>query len=109
MVNSGVLSSIVVEDIELDRSNPRIRKFLEMYGDQPTPEQIFLALGAGNDDDSGNSTSTTFEKLKQSIITNGGIIQPVILNPSLGRFANLRRGQHSGCTLQTFLEDECAG
>ena len=71
---------IPVEDIELDRSNPRIRKFLEMYGAQPTPEQIFLALGAGNDDDSGSSTSTTFEKLKQSIITNGGIIQPIILN-----------------------------
>lgn len=69
-----------IDDIELDRSNPRIRKFLEMYGDQPTPEQIFLALGAGNNDDSGNSASTTFEKLKQSIITNGGIIQPVILN-----------------------------
>lgn len=80
MVSSGVLSSIAVDDIELDRSNPRIRKFLEMYGVQPTPEQIFLALGAGNDDDSGNSTSTAFEKLKQSIITNGGIIQPIILN-----------------------------
>lgn len=80
MVSSGVHASIDIEEIELDRSNPRIRKFLEMYGDQPTPEQIFLALGAGNDDDSGNSTSTTFEKLKQSIITNGGIIQPVILN-----------------------------
>lgn len=80
MVKSGTHASIAVDDIELDRSNPRIRKFLEMYGDQPTPEQIFLALGAGNDDDSGNSTSTTFEKLKQSIITNGGIIQPVILN-----------------------------
>ena len=51
-----------------------------MYGDHPTPEQIFLALGAGNDDEAGSSTSTTFEKLKQSIITNGGIIQPVILN-----------------------------
>ncbi len=51
-----------------------------MYGDEPTPEQIFLALGAGNDDDGGTSTSTTHEKLKQSIISNGGIIQPVILN-----------------------------
>lgn len=71
---------MVVEDIELDRSNPRIRKFLEMYGQDPTPDQIFLALGAGNDDEAGSSTSTTFEKLKQSIITNGGIIQPVILN-----------------------------
>ena len=49
-------------------------------GDEPTPEQIFLALGAGNDDDGGTSTSTTYEKLKQSIISNGGIIQPVILN-----------------------------
>ncbi|BCH13698.1 hypothetical protein MesoLjLa_05490 [Mesorhizobium sp. L-2-11] len=80
VVSSGIHSLIAVEDIELDRSNPRIRKFLEMYGDQPTPEQIFLALGAGNDDDVGSSTSTTFEKLKQSIITNGGIIQPIILN-----------------------------
>lgn len=51
-----------------------------MYGQDPTPDQIFLALGAGNDDEAGSSTSTTFEKLKQSIITNGGIIQPVILN-----------------------------
>lgn len=80
MVSAGKHQSVAVEDIELDRSNPRIRKFLEMYGEDPTPEQIFLALGAGNDDDAGSSTSTTFEKLKQSIITNGGIIQPVILN-----------------------------
>lgn len=80
MVSAGNHASVAVDDIELDRSNPRIRKFLEMYGDDPTPEQIFLALGAGNDDDPGSSTSTTFEKLKQSIITNGGIIQPVILN-----------------------------
>lgn len=80
MVDAGKHQSVVVEDIELDRSNPRIRKFLEMYGQDPTPDQIFLALGAGNDDEAGSSTSTTFEKLKQSIITNGGIIQPVILN-----------------------------
>jgi len=80
LVSAGTHASVPVDQIELDRSNPRIRKFLEMYGDEPTPEQIFLALGAGNDDDSGASTSTTFEKLKQSIITNGSIIQPVILN-----------------------------
>ena len=80
MISPGVHSSVLVDDIELDRSNPRIRKFLEMYGDEPTPEQIFLALGAGNDDDIDTSNSTTYEKLKQSIITNGGIIQPIILN-----------------------------
>ena len=80
VVSVGAHKSVLVADIELDRSNPRIRKFLEMYGDTPTPEQIFLALGAGNDDDSSTSNSTTYEKLKQSIISNGGIIQPVILN-----------------------------
>jgi hypothetical protein len=80
VVSAGTHTLVAVEAIELDRSNPRIRKFLEMYGYDPTPEQIFLALGAGNDDESGASTSTTFEKLKQSIITNGGIIQPIILN-----------------------------
>lgn len=80
MVNAGVQQLVPVSDIELDRTNPRIRKFLEMYGDEPTPEQIFLALGAGNDDDSGASNSTTYEKLKQSILSNGSIIQPIILN-----------------------------
>ena len=80
MVNAGNHQSVPVNDIELDRSNPRIRKFLEMYGNEPTPEQMFLALGAGNDEDSRTSNSTTYEKLKQSIISNGGIIQPIILN-----------------------------
>lgn len=70
--------NVPVETIELDRENPRIRQWLEMYED-PTPEQIFQALGAGSDDD-GESSTTTFEKLRQSIITNGGVIQPVILN-----------------------------
>lgn len=71
---------VPVEEIELDRSNPRIRKFLEIYADDPTPEQIFLALGAGQDDEGAGQNVPTFQKLKQSIITNGGIIQPVILN-----------------------------
>ena len=77
---TGTHQMIPVDEIELDHSNPRIRKFLEMYGDNPTPGQIFLALGAGNDDESDRSDAPTFQKLKQSIITNGGIIQPVILN-----------------------------
>ena len=80
MVSGSTHESVLVESVELDQSNPRIRKFLEMYGNDPTPEQIYLALGAGNEDDTGTSTSTTFEKLKQSILSNGGIIQPIILN-----------------------------
>ena len=80
MVHAARHDQVLIDDIELDRSNPRIRKFLEMYGDDPTPEQIFLALGAGNDDATSTSSSTTYEKLKQSILSNGGIIQPIILN-----------------------------
>ena len=80
MVVTGRYETIPVDEIELDRSNPRIRKFLDMYGDNPTSEQIFLALGAGNDDESDRQDGPTFQKLKQSIITNGGIIQPIILN-----------------------------
>ncbi|MDE2839840.1 MAG: hypothetical protein OXM03_04355 [Chloroflexota bacterium] len=79
MVITGMHEMVPVKEIELDRANPRIRKFLEMYGDDPTPEQIFLALGAGGDDESSRQDGPTFQKLKQSIITNGGIIQPVIL------------------------------
>lgn len=80
MVNSGAHQLVPVDEIELDQSNPRIRKFLEMYGPNPTPEQIYLALGAGNDDEVGSSSGTTYEKLKQSIISSGGVIQPIILN-----------------------------
>ncbi|CAN7277894.1 hypothetical protein LJR231_001309 [Phyllobacterium sp. LjRoot231] len=36
MSRSGILQMVAVEDVELDRSNPRIRKFLEMYGEEPT-------------------------------------------------------------------------
>jgi len=80
MISSGVLESVAVADIVLDRSNPRIRKFLEMYPEEPTPEQIYQALGAGGGDDDSGAGGPTFEKLKNSILTNGGVIQPVILN-----------------------------
>ena len=80
MANTANSDLVPIDEIELDRSNPRIRKFLEMYDGEPTPEQVFLALGAGNDAEAGQQDGPTFQKLKQSIITSGGIIQPVILN-----------------------------
>jgi hypothetical protein len=77
MPSSGKLEIISIADVELDPTNPRIRKTMEMY-DELTPERIHLALGAGSDDEKGKST--TFEKLKQSIFTNRGVIQPIIIN-----------------------------
>jgi hypothetical protein len=72
------LHAVPVKDIELDLENPRIRKFLEIYGGTPTTEQIYLALGAAGDDE--GDSSTNFDKLKSSILTNGSIIEPIILN-----------------------------
>lgn len=77
---------VPINEIHLDRDNPRIRKFLEMYGEEPTPEQFYLALGAAGDDSENDNSSATFEKLKNSIQTNGGIIQPIILNRRDGRY-----------------------
>jgi hypothetical protein len=77
-----------VDQVELDRTNPRIRRFLDNYVGEPTYDQIALALdvaGAGKDDSSQGAT--TPEKLKRSILSNGGIMQPIIVNKqSDGRY-----------------------
>lgn len=69
MIPLGQLQNVPVTDIELDRENPRIRMFLEMYGEDVTPEQIHLALGAGGDD-TGAGSGTTVSKLTNSIPPN---------------------------------------
>lgn len=69
---------VPVESVELDTCNPRIAKFLEMYGDNITAEQMSLALGAGDSESEGNRT--TFSSLKESIRTNGGVIHPIIVS-----------------------------
>lgn len=68
-----------VESVRLDVDNPRIRKWLEMYGESPTAEQIFLALGAGASEPLGPG-GTSYRSLQESIRTNGGIIQPIVVN-----------------------------
>jgi hypothetical protein len=74
-----------VDKIELDITNPRIAKFIGMYGDNITAEQMALALGAGEAPTEGSYT--TFYSLRESIRTNGGIIHPIIVNSTPnGRF-----------------------
>ncbi|HEX6748758.1 MAG TPA: hypothetical protein VF092_15780 [Longimicrobium sp.] len=73
----GQYQEVPVASIQLDEENPRIAAFLDAQEPPYTAEMIFLALGAGGDED-GNS-GPTFSKLKQSILTNRGIVQPVIL------------------------------
>jgi hypothetical protein len=80
---------VPVDAIELDTSNPRIAHALSSYEPPYTAEQIYLALNSGGLDDEAG-TATTFNKLKQSIHTNGGISQPVILQEiSKGKYRSI--------------------
>lgn len=67
-----------IKDVVLDKSNPRITKFIEIYGDKVTATQIALALGVGDSDI--DSSGTSFQSLRASIRTNGGVIHPIIVN-----------------------------
>jgi hypothetical protein len=107
MVIGGVLELVPVADIELDRTNPRIRKFLEMYPEAPTAEQMYLALGAAGDDEGESSTS--FDKLRNSILTNGGIIHPVILNRRADGTLVCIEGNTRVALYKSFIEDKVAG
>ena len=73
------MDTVLIADLTLDEENPRIARALDMYGGQVTAEQMALALGA-SDPTEGDSSSTTFRSLKESIKANGGVIHPIIVN-----------------------------
>lgn len=75
---NGQFEMLPVETIVLDASNPRVARYIEMYGGQVTDEQMSLALGAANYEQ-GEST-TTFQSLRASIWTHGGLIHPILVN-----------------------------
>jgi len=78
MTKRGKVKELPIDDIEYDKTNPRIAKVVEMYGDDVTADQIALALGSGDSQIEGNGT--TFQSLKASIKTNGGLIHPILVN-----------------------------
>lgn len=65
-----------INDVELDFNNPRIKQWIEIYGEDVTSEGIALALSAS----SGDGGSSTYDSLKESIRVNKGIINPIIVN-----------------------------
>lgn len=96
--------NLAIAEIELDRQNPRIRRFMEMYPD-PTPEQVYLALGAGGD---GSGDGSSFDKLKNSILSSGGIVQPIIVNRHDGRLVCVE-GNTRVAIYRSFIDDHVAG
>lgn len=76
---NGQFAMLPVETLVLDTSNPRVARFIEMYGSEVTDDQMSLALGAANNYEQGEST-TTFQSLRESIRTHGGLIHPILVN-----------------------------
>lgn len=79
-LGAGAFRFLPVADIQLDRFNPRIRRFLEIYPGEPTHDQVALALDVTGGGDDAAQGATTPEKLKRSILSNGGIIHPIVVN-----------------------------
>lgn len=79
-MGAGKLTILPVEQVELDKTNPRIRRFLEIHQGEPTYKQIALALDVAGNTSEEAQGGTTPEKLKRSILSNGGIMQPIIVN-----------------------------
>ena len=67
-----------VESLVLDTSNPRVARYIEIYRGEVTDDAMSLALGAANYEQ-GEST-TTFQSLRASIRTHGGLIHPILVN-----------------------------
>ena len=74
----GRFATLPVETLVLDTSNPRVARYIEMYGGEVTDEQMSLALGAASYEEGENST--TFQSLRASIKTHGGLIHPILVN-----------------------------
>jgi hypothetical protein len=107
-MDAGKHQLLLVSKIQFDRTNPRIARILDIYEGQPTAEQIYLALGAGADDTEAQS-GTTFNRLKQSILTNGGIIQPIIVSAQLGGVLTCVEGNTRLAIYKSFAEDKVKG
>ena len=75
---NGLFKMLPVKTLVLDASNPRVARYIEMYGGEVTDEQMSLALGAANYEQ-GEST-TTFQSLRTSIRTHEGLIHPILVN-----------------------------
>ncbi len=81
-MTSGVFQNLPIDEVQLDTSNPRIRRFLEIYEDNEIGDHhIGLALNAPSSNaPSTVSDTTTPSRLRESIIANRGIRQPIIVD-----------------------------
>ena len=74
----GSFQNLPIDKVNLDTSNPRIRRFLEIYDQTEVGDHhIGLALNApSSDSPTALADTTTPSRLRESIIANRGIRQP---------------------------------
>ncbi len=81
-MTSGSFQNLPIDEVNLDTSNPRIRRFLEIYDQTEIGDHhIGLALNApSSDSPTALADTTTPSRLRESIIANRGIRQPIIVD-----------------------------
>ena len=72
---------VQVREIDFDTDNPRIKKAIEKYGGQLTPQQIHFALRSA-----ANGPASSFSSLKDSVRASKGILSPITLIRKGGRY-----------------------
>ncbi len=63
---AGTQQDLPIDEVELDRDNPRIRRFLEGYEGELTDERIALALDVAGEAAEEGKGAMTPEKLRNS-------------------------------------------
>ncbi len=104
---NGQFDTLPVEMLVLDASNPRVARYIEMYGGEVTNEQMSLALGAANYEQ-GEST-TTFQSLRASIRTHGGLIHPILVNRETVNRLVVIEGNTRALIYRQFRRDDDSG
>jgi len=87
MALEGKQEYVDIKKIEFDKENPRIKRLLELQEEEYDREinelEIVSALMHTHTEDeedlSPNRTQMTYAKLKKSIVTNQGILSPIII------------------------------
>ena len=104
---NGQFAMLPVEMLVLDTSNPRVARYIEMYGGTVTDEQMSLALGAANYEQ-GEST-TTFQSLRSAIRTHGGLIHPILVNKETDNRLVVIEGNTRALIYRQFRSDDSSG
>ena len=104
---NGQFEMLPVETLVLDASNPRVARYIEMYGGQVTDEQMSLALGAANYEQ--EESTTTFQSLRASIRTHGGLIHPILVNRETVNRLVVIEGNTRALIYRQFRRDDDSG